>query len=227
MHTSTHQVYVSEAIGHVSAVLVRPDNATCLYALAHGAGAGMHHSFMEGIAQALASERVATFRYQFAYTEAGGRRPDHKNRLVATARAAILAAHEQASDLPLFAGGKSMGGRMTSHVVAESRIAALLGLVFVGFPLHPAKKPDTKRADHLKDVHVPMLFLQGTRDALADLTLLRPICEKLGPRATLHIADGADHGFHVLKRSGRSDDDVMRELATTAAAWMSARAVSR
>lgn len=221
--TSEHRVFVDHTIGEVSALLVRPADAACLYVLAHGAGAGMQHSFMQALAQALAKRKVATFRYQFPFVEAGRRRPDHKSRLLPTVRAAIAAGHQAASGLPLFAGGKSMGGRMTSQAIADSNIATVRGLVFVGFPLHPAKKPGNGRADHLADVETPMLFLQGTRDTLADLSVLRPVCKKLGARATLHILDGADHGFSVLKRSGRTDADVLDELVDVAATWMLAR----
>jgi len=198
--------------GHAG-LLWLPDRAASFLALAHGAGAGMRHAFMEAMAAALARRRVATLRFEFPYATAGSRRPDPRPVLVETVAAATAEAQRLAGGLPLYAGGKSMGGRMTSHAAAEGRLAAVLGIVFLGFPLHPAGKPGTARGDHLAGVEQPMLFLQGTRDALAELALLRPICEKLGPRARLHVSEGADHGFHVLKRSGRTDADVIEELA--------------
>jgi uncharacterized protein len=218
-------VQVSAAVGTVGALLLRPHNARWLLVLAHGAGAGMHHAFMEGVALELAGCGVATLRYQFPYKQHGRGRPDPPAVLAATVRAAIAAAAETAPDLPILAGGKSLGGRMTSQVLSALPHAAVdvsrrvRGLIFFGFPLHPPGRPATTRAEHLEQVDVPMLFLQGTRDALADLTLLRPLCAKLAPRATLHIVDTADHSFHVLKRSGTTDAKVLRELAITVASW--------
>jgi predicted alpha/beta-hydrolase family hydrolase len=203
----------------VSALLSMPAKARRLLVLAHGAGAGMHHPFMEMLAGELASVGVATFRYQFPYMEERRRIPDSPAVLTAAVVAAVRAAAEAAPGLPLLAGGKSMGGRMTSQAAAEHPLDGVRGLVFFGFPLHPPNRPGTKRADHLARVTMPMLFLQGTRDTLADLKLLRPLCVKLGPRATLHIIETADHSFHGLKRSGRSDAEVLRELAETAASW--------
>jgi predicted alpha/beta-hydrolase family hydrolase len=208
--------------GAVSAILMRPRDATSVLVLGHGAGAGMCHPFMESVATMLAEHGVATFRYQFPYMERGGRRPDHRPVLVATVRAAVAQAAELAADLPRFAGGKSLGGRMTSHAAAAEALPGVRGLVFLGFPLHPAGRPGTERADHLTDVTVPMLFLQGTRDKLADLALLEPVCAALGVRSRLHIVDGADHSFHVLKRSGRTDEQAVAELAATTAAWTGA-----
>ena len=205
--------------GEVSALLLRPAEARFLLVFGHGAGAGMRHRFMEAMSAALAGVGIATFRYQFPYMEAGSGRPDPRPVLLATVRAAIAAGHAAAPDLPLLAGGKSMGGRMTSLAAAEAPLAGVRGLVFFGFPLHPAGKPSTERGDHLAGVGVPMLFLQGARDQLADLGLLRPICAQLGARATLHVLPTADHSFHVLKRSGRTDADVVSELATTTAAF--------
>jgi uncharacterized protein len=205
--------------GQVSALFVRPPDAERLLVLAHGAGAGMRHPFLESLAADLATLRVATFRYQFLYVEHGGRRPDPPALLTATVAAAVDAAAAAAPDLPLIAGGKSMGGRMTSQAAADGLLPDVRALVFVGFPLHPPKQPGTKRADHLSRVTIPMLFLQGTRDEFAELELLRPICDRLAPRATLHIIEGADHSFHVLKRSGRTDADVRRELAETIASF--------
>jgi predicted alpha/beta-hydrolase family hydrolase len=174
---------------------------------------------METLAGALASVGVATFRYQFPYMEERRRVPDPPVVLTATVVAAVRAAAEAVPGLPLLAGGKSMGGRMTSQAAAQHPLEGVQGLVFFGFPLHPPNRPGTKRADHLAKVTTPMLFLQGTRDTLADLKLLRPVCEKLGPLATLHVIETADHSFRVLKKSGRSDADVLRELAETAASW--------
>jgi len=205
--------------GEVSALLSQPAKARQLMVLAHGAGAGMSHPFMETLAGALASVGVATFRYQFPYMEERRRVPDPPVVLTATVVAAVRAAAEAVPGLPLLAGGKSMGGRMTSQAAAQHPLEGVQGLVFFGFPLHPPNRPGTKRADHLAKVTTPMLFLQGTRDTLADLKLLRPVCEKLGPLATLHVIETADHSFRVLKKSGRNDADVLRELAETAASW--------
>jgi len=176
---------------------------------------------MERVATALADREIATFRYQFPYVEAGRRSPDSPKVLQETVRAAIKAAHGQAPDLPLIAGGKSMGGRISSHVAADDPPPELKGLVFLGYPLHAPKKPAVKRAEHLDRIRIPMLFLQGTRDDLADLTLLTPIVEQLGPSATIRIVEGGNHSFKVLKRSGRTEDDVMAELADAIAMWSS------
>src|SRR5437667_7192693 len=208
-----------ERAGEVSALLCRPAKARWLLALGHGAGAGMCHPFMETLAEELAGLGVATLRYQFPYMEQRRRVPDAPTVLTATVVAAVRTAAEAAPGLPLLAGGKSMGGRMTSQAAAQHPLDGVRGLVFFGFPLHPPNRPGTKRADHLARVTMPMLFLQATRDALADLKLLRPLCAKLGSRATLHIIETADHSFHGLKRSGRSDAEVLRELAETAASW--------
>lgn len=205
--------------GEVSALLVRPATARWLLVLGHGAGAGMAHPFLEKLAAELAGSGIATLRYQFPYMEERRRVPDRPDVLLSAVAAAVRLAQETAPELPLLAGGKSMGGRMTSQAAAENLLGPVKGLVFFGFPLHPPNRPGTKRAEHLAKVSVPMLFLQGTRDTLADLTLLRPICAKLGSRATLHIIPEADHSFHVLKKSGKTDTEVMTELAQTAAAW--------
>ena len=217
---SEHRFVATRSSGEVSALWQRPANAHAAYVLAHGAGADMRHRFMETIATALADRGVATFRYQFPYTEQGRRSPSPRPILLASVRSAVAEARRLAGDLPLFAGGKSMGGRMTSLAVADEPLVGLRGLVFLGFPLHAAGKPGIERGDHLVDVSLPMLFLQGSRDKLADLALLEPICEKLRDRATLHVCDGADHSFHVLKRSGRDDAEVRAEVADTATAWM-------
>ncbi len=187
--------------------------------LGHGAGAGMAHPFLAKLAADLAGVGMATLRYQFPYIEERRRVPDKPELLIATVDAAVRKAIEVAPRLPLLAGGKSMGGRMTSQAAAQGLLAGVKGLVFFGFPLHPPNRPGTKRADHLAKVSLPMLFLQGTRDTLADLALLGPLCEKLGTRATLHIIPEADHSFHVLKKAGKTDVEVMKELAQTTAAW--------
>lgn len=215
--TSELRVDVPGVDGGVSALLCRPQDARWLYVFAHGAGAGMSHAFMESATRALAERGVATLRYQFAYMERGSRRPDGRALLFATVRAAVEGARNAAPDLPLLAGGKSMGGRMTSLAASEAPLPGVRGIAFVGFPLHPAGRPSTERADHLFSLTTPMLFMQGTRDKLAELELLEPICAKLGDAARLSIVEGADHGFHVLKRSGRTDDDVLDELARTLA----------
>jgi len=212
--------FAVEGAGEVSALLLQPTKAHCLLVLAHGAGAGMRHSFLESLAAELSEAGVATFRYQFPYMEQGRRSPDRPDKLTVTVKAAVAAGAKAMPGLRLFAGGKSMGGRMTSQAAAEGLLPEIKGIVFFGFPLHPPKQPATKRADHLAKVAAPMLFLQGTRDTLADLPLLRPVCAKLGPLATLHIVDTADHSFHVLKSSGKTDAEVLRELAQTTFAWM-------
>ena len=210
-----------------SGILLRPPDAWANYVLAHGAGAGMRHRFMESIAHALAERGIATLRYQFPYVEARSRRPDPPGVLEAAVRAAVAKARDATPDLPLIAGGKSMGGRMTSSAMARRPLEGVLGLVFLGFPLHPSKRPDVSRAEHLDRVESPMLFLQGTRDDLADLELITSVCGRLGSRATLHVVEGADHSFSVLKRSGRTNAEVMEELALTIAEWCRARTTER
>jgi predicted alpha/beta-hydrolase family hydrolase len=205
--------------GEVSALFLRPVKARSLLVLAHGAGAGMNHSFLETLASELASAGVATFRYQFPYMEGRRRFPDAPTVLTAAVRAAVHTAAMTAPDLPLLAGGKSFGGRMTSLAAAQQPLENVRGLVFFGFPLHPPKRPATLRADHLMSVTVPMLFLQGTRDQFANLDLLRPICASLGSRATLHVVQTADHSFHVLKGAGKTDRNVLRELAQALGSW--------
>jgi hypothetical protein len=223
----THElrIRVGERTGDVSALLDRPARAFALYVFGHGAGAGMRHAFMQDVAARLAEHDIATLRYQFPYLEHASRRPDPQPVLFATVRAAVGAARDAAPGLPLFAGGKSMGGRMSSLAAAAEALPGVLGLTFFGFPLHPPRRPGTERADHLQRVSLPMLFLQGTRDELAHLDLLRPVLENIGTRARLHIVDGADHGFHVLKRSGRSDADVLDDICNAAVDWM--RAIAR
>lgn len=204
----------------VSALLCAPPQASALFVFGHGAGAGMHHPFMADLAAALGERGVATLRYQFPFMEQASKRPDAPAVAQAAVRAAVAEAAARLPDVPLYAGGKSFGGRMTSQAQAAQPLG-VRGLVFIGFPLHPAGKPGTQRAEHLAEVQVPMLFLQGTRDALADLALVRATASHLGKRATLHVVEGADHSFHVLVRSGRSDSQVLQELADAMAAWMS------
>ncbi|HXV91016.1 MAG TPA: alpha/beta family hydrolase [Gemmatimonadales bacterium] len=217
----TSQQSVQFAVGdaRVSGLLDRPPDARALLVLAHGAGAGMLHPFLNAMAARLAEREVATFRYQFPYMDARRRRPDPPDTIVAGVRAAVDEAGRLAPDLPLFAGGKSFGGRMTSTAQSGEPLPGVRGLVFLGFPLHPPGRPGTSRADHLDGVAIPMLFLQGTRDEFAGLDELRPVVRRLGPRATLHVVDGADHSFHVLKRSGRTDAKVLHELAEAIAQW--------
>jgi uncharacterized protein len=214
------RIHVGDTVGSVSGLLLRPANAWALYVLAHGAGAGMRHRFMESIAAVLAERGVATLRYQFPYVEAGSRRPDPPGVLEATVRAAVAAARASAPELPLVAGGKSLGGRMTSNAMARRPLEGVRGLVFLGFPLHPPRRPGVTRAEHLGRVESPMLFLQGTRDDLADLGLITSVCAGLAPRATLHVVEGADHSFGVLKRSGRTGGEVMEELALAITEWV-------
>ena len=198
---------------------MKPDNATALLVLAHGAGAGMRHAFLERMSQALADRRIATFRYEFAYMEKRAGRPDPPAVAAARVREAVDEAARVAPGLPLVAGGKSFGGRMTSTAAAEAPLPGVRGLVFLGFPLHPPGQPGTSRAGHLDRVTVPMLFLQGTRDQFAQLPLLEPVIARLQPRATLHLIDGGDHSFAVPKKTGRTAADVMGDLADTIAAW--------
>jgi uncharacterized protein len=204
--------------GKVSALLLRPPNASHLLVVGHGASTNMRHATMQSIAENLAAEGVASLRYNFPYSENGKGR-DSQPVCTATVRAAVAAAHGVAPDLPLLAGGHSFGGRMTSTATSESPLEGVRGLVFFSFPLHPPGKPETKRAEHLDAVTVPMLFLSGTRDDLADLALLRPVCKKLGRRATLHEVDTADHGYKVLKKSRKSDEDVFVEMGRAVRKW--------
>lgn len=207
----------------VSGLLVSPPRARSIFVFAHGAGANMSHAFMEETAAALAARDIATLRFNFPFMEHAGERrfarTDAPAVAHATVRAAIAHARALAPELKVFAGGKSFGARMTSQASAEGLIADVSGLVFLGFPLHTAGKPSTLRAAHLRDVHAPMLFVQGTRDTLADLTLVREVCASL-PSARLHVVDGADHGFGVLVRSGRKRPEVMAEVADVIAQWI-------
>jgi hypothetical protein len=210
----------TKSSGDVSAIVRRPEDAAALLVIAHGAGAGMRHPFMEAAAELLAARGVATFRYNFPYMENGRRSPDPKGILLGTVRSAVGAAREAAGDLPLFAGGKSMGGRMTSQAAADGGLEGVEGLVFFGFPLHPPGKPSVERGDHLRLVKIPMLFFQGTRDAFAGMDLIEPVARDLGARATLHVIDGADHSFRVLKSAGRTHEDVLEEMAGVLRRWV-------
>jgi predicted alpha/beta-hydrolase family hydrolase len=211
------EVSPSEA---VSALLVQSPQPRACYVFAHGAGAGMTHASMEAIAAGLAERGIASLRYQFPYMEKGSKRPDPPAVAHAAVRAAVTEAARCYPALPLIAGGKSFGGRMTSQAQALQALPGVRGLAFLGFPLHPAGKPSSDRAKHLAEVKIPMLFLQGTRDALAELNLLKPVVKGLGSRATLHWLEAADHSFHVLKSSGRNDRAVMDEALDAFAAWV-------
>jgi uncharacterized protein len=206
--------------GEVSALFVRPGNASHLLVLGHGASTNMRHATLQTIADRMAEAGIATFRYNFPYME-HGRGRDSREVCTATVRAAVAVARMAALDLRLLAGGHSFGGRMTSTAASESPLDGVHGLVFFSFPLHQPGSPDTKRADHLGAVTVPMLFLSGTRDELANLDLLQPVCKKLGKRATLHLLDTADHGFRTLKRSRKSQEDVFVEMARVVREWAS------
>jgi len=221
MTPAAQQVSITVDEGqNVSGLLIAPSEARACYVLAHGAGAGMAHPFMSAIAEGLAARGVATLRYQFPYMERGSRRPDVPRVAQATVRAAVARAAELAPGLPLLAGGKSFGGRMTSQAQAASPLPGVRGLAFLGFPLHPAGKPSDERAAHLFEVEVPMLFLQGTRDELAGQSLLQATVERLGARGTLHWLEYADHSFHVPARSGRKDAEVMAEAIDALGCWI-------
>jgi predicted alpha/beta-hydrolase family hydrolase len=206
--------------GAVSGLLMRPSQARACYVLAHGAGAGMNHSFMAAVAGGLFERGIATLRYQFPYMEKGSKRPDPPGIAHATVRAAVTEAHRHCPTLELVAGGKSFGGRMTSQAQAKTPLEGVRGLAFLGFPLHPAKKPAEERGEHLADVRVPMLFLQGTKDALAELPLIERLTGALGPMATLKLFEHADHSFHVPVKSGRTDAEILHELLDDLAAWI-------
>jgi predicted alpha/beta-hydrolase family hydrolase len=208
----------------VSALLLRPGGARACFVLAHGAGAGMSHPFMETVATGLAERGIATLRYQFPYMEKGGKRPDAPAVAHAAVRAAVTEAARRCPGLPLIAGGKSFGGRMTSQAQAIAPLQDVRGLIFLGFPLHPPGKPSIERAAHLSDVKIPMLFLQGTRDEFAELRLLEPVIKDLGSMASLHLVKDGDHSLHVPARSGRKSAEVMAEVLDAVAAWTGALA---
>ena len=203
----------------VSALLLRPPSAQACLVFAHGAGAGMTHPFMQSVASGLYDRGIATLRFQFPYMEKGSKRPDPPGIAHAAVRAAVAEAARCWAGLALFAGGKSFGGRMTSQAQAIAPLAGVRGLAFLGFPLHPAGKPSDARAKHLGEVHVPMLFVQGTRDKLAEPQLLEPVVQRLGKVASLHWVAEADHSFHVLKSENKRDAEVVRELAQAVASW--------
>ena len=207
----------------VSGLLCRPEYTRACYVLAHGAGAGMNHSFMSAVADGLAGRGIATLRYQFPFMERGSKRPDSPPLAHATVRAAIGLAFNLMPDVPLFAGGKSFGGRMTSQAQSKAALPHIRGLIFLGFPLHPANKPSQERAAHLAQVDCPMLFLQGTRDELADVELVREVTELLGERATLQLFVDADHSFHVRARSGQTDEQVLESMLNAIVVWISTR----
>lgn len=206
--------------GRVSALLTTPDGARACYVVGHGAGVGMTHTFMADVANGLAERGIATLRYNFPYMEKGERRPDLPRIAQATVRAAVEAAARAVPDLALVAGGKSFGGRMTSQAQAADPLPGVRGIAFLGFPLHAPGQPSDARSEHLFQVKVPTLFLQGTRDKLAEMTLLEPLVKRLGTHATLRKLEGADHSFHVLKSSGRTDADVMTEAVDTLTKWI-------
>nr|WP_246583854.1 alpha/beta family hydrolase [Bradyrhizobium iriomotense] len=209
-----------ERTGTVSAILTQPDNARACYVLAHGAGADMRHAFMEKVAAGLGERGIATFRFNFLYMEKKHGRPDQPAVAHAAIRAAVAEAARLCPGVKLIAGGKSFGGRMTSQAQSKSPLPGVKGLAFLGFPLHADGKPSAERAEHLTGIAIPMLFLQGTRDKLADLDILKPVIARLGSKATLHEVEGGDHSFAVLKKSGRSNDEALTEVLDALAAWI-------
>ncbi|MBB4374890.1 hypothetical protein GGD63_007728 [Bradyrhizobium sp. cir1] len=209
-----------ERIGTVSAILTLPDDARACYVLAHGAGADMRHAFMEKVAAGLSERGIATFRFNFPYMEEKKGRPDQPAVAHAAIRVAVAEAARLCPGVTLVAGGKSFGGRMTSQAQSKSPLPGVKGLAFLGFPLHADKKPSSERAEHLAGITVPMLFLQGTRDGLADLSYLKPVVEKLGAKAMLHQVEGGDHSFAVLKKSGRTNDEALTEVLDALVAWI-------
>jgi predicted alpha/beta-hydrolase family hydrolase len=223
MNASAQEITIQVGDETVSGLLQSPPDPFACYVFAHGAGAGMAHPFMNAVSEGLATRNIATLRYQFPYMEHGSKRPDPPPVAHAAVRAAVAYAAQRFGALRLFAGGKSFGGRMSSQAQALDPLPQVAGLAFVGFPLHPAGSVSVRRADHLSDVRVPMLFIQGTRDALADLASIRGVASKLGSSATLVEIAEADHAFHVLRRSGRTDDEVMVQVLDALAAWMQAR----
>ena len=227
MNAKTEEISFAVDGGHkVSGQMLAPLQARACYVLAHGAGAGMTHPFMLAVATELAARNIATLRYQFPYMEQRQKRPDPPKLAQATVRAAVAEAARLVPKLALVAGGKSFGGRMTSQAQAAAPLPGVAGLAFLGFPLHPAGQPSDQRGEHLSNVHVPMLFLQGTRDALASLELLEPRVKLLGKQATLHLIDEADHSFHVPARTGKKDADVRRDMMDVLATWIG-RTVAR
>jgi uncharacterized protein len=218
MHAKELKFLATPEKGEVSALLIRPKDATHLLVLGHGASTNMRHATLQTIAERMAEAGIATFRYNFPYMEHGKGR-DSQEVCTTTVRSAVATARQASGKLPLLAGGHSFGGRMTSTAASESPLEGVVGLVFFAFPLHMPGKADTKRAEHLSKVMIPMLFLSGTRDELADMTLLKPVCKKLGNRATLHPLETADHGFRTLKKSRKSEEDVFVEMARVVREW--------
>jgi predicted alpha/beta-hydrolase family hydrolase len=204
----------------LSAIVMNPPKARACFVFAHGAGAGMSHSFMEQVAANLYAAGVATFRFQFPYMEAGKRRPDSPATAGSAVRAAVAEARRHNRNIPIFAGGKSFGGRMTSQAQAEASMRGVKGIAIIGFPLHPSGKPSIARADHLATIKSPLLFIQGTRDKLADPRLLQAVLRGLGPTATVHLIDQADHAFHIPKRTGRDDSEILAEVCRTLTRWI-------
>jgi len=209
----------SKSSGNVSAVIYEPENSDCVLVLAHGAGAGMNHPFMESLSSKLAEKNITVFRYNFPYIEQKKRSPDPPNILMAAVKSAVTKAEEMYS-LPVFAGGKSLGGRMSSNAASKNMLVGIMGIIFFGFPLHAPGKPSNERAENLFIVNSPMLFIQGTKDKLADLNLLLPVLKKLGDKATIQIIEGADHSFHVPKSSGKKDENILDELAEISRGWI-------
>jgi predicted alpha/beta-hydrolase family hydrolase len=209
----------TKSSGEVSGIIILPEEPKFLLLFAHGAGAGMKHPFMEKVSGYLADEGIGTLRYNFPYTEKQKKGPDPAPILMQTIRSAVSAAKKYGRDIPLLAGGKSMGGRMTSMAASKESLDDAKGIVFFGFPLHAPGRPSNERAEHLFSVNVPMLFLQGTRDKLADLKLLKPVVKKLKDKAMLHIIEGGDHSFHLLKSAGRDDEEVFKEIAKKVGEW--------
>jgi len=214
------RINVSKSIGDVSALFYSPYNAEYVLVFAHGAGAGMENKSMEQFALGLAEERIATLRFNFPYMEKGKKIPDNKNVCTAAISAAVTKASKLCPKLQLFGGGKSFGGRMTSTAASEGMLPNVSGIVFFGFPLHAPGKPSNERAEHLYRVNIPMLFLQGTRDALASLDLLKPVCDKLGKKAELFIIEGADHSFHVPKEKNMKESDVIELICKEVKRWL-------
>lgn len=215
------KINVSEKYGDVTGILILPDDAKYFFLLAHGAGAGITHSFMEKMALNLADLQIATLRYNFPYTERRSKRPDPVPVLLQTVKAGYAAAQNYAKGLPVFAGGKSMGGRMTSTAASKNLLPDVKGIIFFGFPLHAPGQPSNHRAEHLYQVRESMLFLQGSKDKLADLTLLQPVINTLKEKATLYVIEGADHSFHLPKSAGKTDEEVLKELAGEVKKWIS------
>ena len=220
MQTESGSFEASSSSGQVTGILVKPENPDSLLVLAHGAGAGIHHPWMNTVSAKLAAQGIATFRYQFPYMEQGRKTPGPPAIAMATVRSAVAEAGRLAPGIPLFAGGKSYGGRMTSSAEAKEHLEGLEGIVFFGFPLHAPGRPSNDRAEHLYQVGLPMLFLQGTRDSLADLEYLRPVVSRIGGKASLEIIEGGDHSFRVPKKQNKGEEEVLEGLAASVKKWL-------